>query len=156
MANEITELGRVAERGHQRRRVRLLLLFPITDPMPGVVPTPSENLPTELPPDVPTVAERAALDAGTLAFQVTHLTDRTDIPVDLERRTFSDRQLADPEAEQRKRGEEDALYADQRDGTRHVWDAGLQHHYASKLAQFSSGYDARYRTPLRRINAGGR
>lgn len=147
MANEITEWRR------EGRRVRLLLLFPVTDPVPGVVPTPSEGLPENLPVDVPTVSERAALDAGTMAFWLTSITDRTDIPPDMTRRDDPDRVLADPDAEARKRAEEDALVAD----PQAVWDAGLRRHYAAMLESFEAEYEMNHRSgSLRRIDAGGR
>jgi len=73
MANEITVVG-----GDGRQLLSLLLLYPIATPATyidadsieqTIIETPSAGLPT-IGAAILTIAEKAALDAGTLAFEV--------------------------------------------------------------------------------------
>lgn len=68
MANEITALEGTGDNDY-----RILLLYPIATPKQvmgsNVIPTPSANLPS-LGQQILTASEKAALDEGTLAFEV--------------------------------------------------------------------------------------
>jgi hypothetical protein len=84
MANEIRALA-----GDGGESYPLLLLFPIAAPKQyndatgtarNVVPTPTSALPTDVTNGVfLTAAERAQLDAGTLAFRITQFSRTADM-----------------------------------------------------------------------------
>lgn len=160
MANEIIEIRRetrITSSNGEVDRVSFVFLYPVTDPVATVVPTPSEGL-NERERLALTAAELAELDAGTMAFERVQIADRTRLPVDLERRTRAYRdggrdreglrtRLENDEAEAKLAAEEDQLVAD----PAAFWIAGVRKCYAAKLAAFGASYDAQYRAPAAEI-----
>ncbi len=161
MATEITEIARLTFQGTRGpiSKVRLLLLYPVTNPVDGVIPTPTAGVPSILL-GVMTDDERTALNDGSTAFEISNITDRTLIPPDMDRRTRAyvkgpgpPCQLVDVNAEARLQAEEDALVADPAG----VWLAGVQRHYAVKRVAFQDKYDEANRNVVNppRFDAGG-